>query len=169
VLALLHQPPRRQLSITAIYEAVLVCSIGTLRVICTVLHAPVTAIPARLHEHQMTVIFHQLFNLDRSVDNNAQEHGVNKRSVRKWRLNWKLFGSPRPPRHCKIGRPRVCSLAQEDALIQHINENPSIYLDEMTWFLYDCFGVKSGILTVFELLARYGWSRKKASKLAAQP
>jgi transposase len=80
-----------------------------------------------------------------------------------------LFRTPRPPKGSrKQGRPRICSLAQEDALIKHINEDPSIYLDEMAWFLFDCYGLKPGVTTVFELLARRGWSRKKASKGAAQ-
>lgn len=124
--------------------------------------------PAALPAHEMTVIFHQLFNLDRSPSDIAQEHCVDVRSVRRWRLNWQLFGIPRPPRHCKMGRPRLCTPAQEESLLQHINEDPTIYLDEMAWYLFNCFGVKLGISTVFDILARHGWNRKRATKLAAQ-
>jgi transposase len=124
--------------------------------------------PAALPLHEMTIIYHQLFNLDRSPTWIAEEYGVGVRVVRKQRQCWQLFGTPRPPKGRKQGRQRICSLAQEDALIEHINEDPSIYLDKMAWFLFNCFGVKPGVTTVFDILARRGWRRKKASKVATQ-
>jgi transposase len=139
---------------------------------CTITRSYARALvtmPLALPVHLMSLIFHQLFDLGREPKDVAQEHGVTPRAVRRWKQNWRLSGTPRAPKGgCKTGRPRVCTPMQEESLFHHINEDPSIYLDEMAWYLFDCFGVKPCIATVFNILTRDKWSRKRATKLAAQ-
>lgn len=125
--------------------------------------------PSALPDHEMTLIFHRLFNLDWDPLEIAQEHRVTVRAVRRWRKNWQLFGTPRPPRGCcKMGRPRICTLAQEESLLQYISDNPSVYLDEMAWYLFDCYSLRPKVATIFNILSRHNWNRKLATKLAAQ-
>jgi transposase len=132
---------------------------------CTITRSYARALvtmPLALPVHLMSLIFHQLFDLGREPKDVAQEHGVTPRAVRRWKQNWRLSGTPRAPKGgCKTGRPRVCTPMQEESLLHHINEDPSIYLDEMAWYLFDCFGVKPCIATVFNILTRNKWSRKR--------
>lgn len=109
--------------------------------------------PTALPTHTITVIFHQLFDLGRDVRSIAKEHSVSERAIRKWRLNWQVLGSALLSKGvCKTGRSRCYTLAQEKALIDYINDDPTIYLDEMAWFLFDYFGVRLSIASIFRIL-----------------
>jgi hypothetical protein len=112
--------------------------------------------PVALPAATMAVIFHQLFDLDLTPKEIASHHGVSERAVRKWRLNWGLFGAPLPPKGgIRVGRERACTMEQELALIEWLNTKPTAYLDEMAWFLFDCYGVRPPRSSVWRILHRH--------------
>nr|OQO13167.1 hypothetical protein B0A51_17666 [Rachicladosporium sp. CCFEE 5018] len=96
--------------------------------------------PPPLPDHVMERIYHQIFHLEMTPAEVAVDNSVSVTGVRKWRQNWELFSVPRPPACSAIGRPTTLTRAQEDLVMEYLNEHPSAYLDEVVWYIYDNFG-----------------------------
>jgi transposase len=109
-----------------------------------------------------------LFDLGWTTHTIAKDLNVSIRQIYKWKSNLELFGTLTPPPLSVIGRPRTLTTAQEDALLQYIEECPTVYQDEMSWFIYDEFELSISEASICRILKRRKWSRKAAKRRALQ-
>ncbi|KAJ9657193.1 hypothetical protein H2201_008274 [Coniosporium apollinis] len=90
---------------------------------------------------------------------------VSETTIYRMRLNLELFGNPYTPQTVIRGRPKLLTVAQEDALIEWIKSQPTTpHLDEMAAWLDQQFGTKASLATVYRTLERAGFSKKDAVK-----
>ena len=50
----------------------------------------------------------------------------------------------------------------------YLFERLTALLDEMQWFLFDCFSIEISVTNIYRGLKRAGWSRKKTARRALQ-
>lgn len=98
----------------------------------------------------------------------AEQAGVHRSTVHVIRTNFEVFGRPYPPPLTKMGRPRALTTAQEDWIELFLEENPTAYLDEVALAVWDVFEIDVSLATVWNVLRRRNWSRKKVRAFAAQ-
>ncbi|KAK6432810.1 hypothetical protein LTR95_011019 [Oleoguttula sp. CCFEE 5521] len=79
----------------------------------------------------MAKIYTQRFVVHRSVKEISAQHGISKRAVRKWRQNWELFGTPRPPTGGVGGSKIILTRAEEELVLDYLGDRPIAYLDEV--------------------------------------
>ena len=106
-------------------------------------------------------------DLGLSLTDTAKRTGVVRQTVATLRTNYEVFGTPYPPPAMGRGRPRALTAAQEDWVEAYFEEHPSAYMDEACLAIWDHFGVDIVPSTVWRLLQRRNWSRKKARVFAA--
>ena len=76
---------------------------------------------------------------------------VSTRSISRWIFNVSIYGDVVPPKSPLKGRPRVCRPGTLDRLTKFLLENPTVYLDEVQFWL--C--VEEGILISTSTIHRY--------------
>ncbi|KAJ8108352.1 hypothetical protein OPT61_g8235 [Boeremia exigua] len=89
-----------------------------------------------------------------------------RNTVRRIELSMDLYDTPYPPHSMVRGRPKLLLMAQEQALLQFVQEKPSAHLNEMREYLIDNFNVLVGEGTIYRTLRKAGWSRKVALRHA---
>ena len=121
------------------------------------------AMPTALPDAVMAQIHNHLFVLETDSATISKEFNVSERAIRKWRKNWQLFGTPRPPSTgAKKGRPRTYTEEEELGLLAYLKDHPDAHLDDMCKFLSDTYDKKAAISTIWDILQRHGWSRTEA-------
>lgn len=93
--------------------------------------------------------------------------GLSVRQVRKMRRNWEMFGEVVKPK-LGAGRPKKICQLHNQALLEYLEERPTVYRDEMAWFLWDEFDLIVDESTISRALKQLGWNRKKAVRIAKQ-
>ncbi len=66
------------------------------------------------------------------------------------------------------GRPRKLNRIHQQALLEYLEQRPTAFQDEMSWFLWDQFQLVVAESTISRALKRLGWNRKKAVRIARQ-
>jgi len=93
--------------------------------------------------------------------------GCSDRAIRRIRSNILHFDSTKSPPNGG-GRPRRMTHLMLDAVCERLIEKPSMYLEEMSIFLFDEFYVLVTPSTISRALARVGWSKKAARQIARE-
>ncbi|KAF2177471.1 hypothetical protein K469DRAFT_807677, partial [Zopfia rhizophila CBS 207.26] len=89
-------------------------------------------------------------------------------TVYRIRLSLDLFGTPYAPRTVRQGRPARLTRFHEDELLNYLEYTPTAQLDEMQNFLLDKHEISCSISTIYRVLQRRNWSRKKTQRRAAE-
>ena len=105
---------------------------------------------------------------DDSTASIATELGVTARTVRRWRLSFDLFGEAYAPSFTTKGRPRALTVAQERWLLDYLDDQPTVYLDELSLALHDAFDIEVSPRAVWDYLERNQWSRKVTHRRARE-
>ena len=84
------------------------------------------------------------------------------------KTNLELFGTFYPPAFNRIGRPRALTNAEEQWILDYLDDQPTAYMDELALGIWDEYQVDLNPSTVLRVLQRHGWSRKVAKEIAKQ-
>jgi len=100
--------------------------------------------------------------IDRGLSDKDIAFRLNISSNQVWKMkrNLRLYGTIAIQPTSIQGRPRLLTLAMEDALLQYFMDRPISYLDEAAWFIYDEFEVIISPRSIYDVLKRRKWSRK---------
>lgn len=93
--------------------------------------------------------------------------GISVRQLRKMPRNCEEFGEVVRPQ-LTSGRPRKLNRIHQQALLEYLEQRPTAFQDEMSWFLCDHFQVVVVESTIWRGLKRLGWNRKIAIRIARQ-
>jgi transposase len=103
--------------------------------------------------------------------NNSQiyrQTGVSQRCTAKKRRSLEHWDQPYAPTCVKIGRPSTLRDIHRRRLREYLEGRPQAYLEEIRdWFL-DEFDIEVSVSLVFRELKKMQWSRKVATKRAAE-
>lgn len=88
-----------------------------------------------------------------------------QRSSRNVRSHLRMFGGESPPMH-PGGRPPSITPPMLEALLEHLVEKPSLYLDEMAVFLQHEFDIAVSPSSIERTLSSAGWTKKTARNRA---
>ena len=92
---------------------------------------------------------------------------ISVRQLRKMRRNWEKSGEVVKP-HLASGRPKKLNRTHH-FLPQYLEQRPTAFQDEMSWFLWDEFQLVVVESTISRALKQLGWNRKKkAIRIAKQ-
>lgn len=94
--------------------------------------------------------------------------GVNVRQIQKMRKSWTQYGDVVAPKLTIGHRPRKLTEFHEEELLKYLEEKPTAYLDEISWFLFDEFSISIDESSIGKCLKRLGWSRKSVKRVALQ-
>jgi transposase len=94
----------------------------------------------RLAASQLKFIRDMICSGSLTTSQMAEAAGCSKRSIINIRSNLRLFGNVQAPPNGG-GRPRIITPTMLDALRNHLQERPDLYLDEMVDFLWEEFHV----------------------------
>jgi len=94
---------------------------------------------------------------------------VSTRSISRWILNVSIYGDVVPPKSPLKGRPRVCKPTTLDRLTEFLLGNPTVYLDEVQFWL--C--VEEGVLISTSTIHQYqkhvlGFTNKHVTRTAIE-
>ena len=94
---------------------------------------------------------------------------VSTHSISRWILNVSIYGDVVPPKSPLKGRPRVCKPNTLDRLTEFLLGNPTVYLDEVQFWL--C--VEEGVLISTSTIHRYqkhvlGFTNKRVTRTAIE-
>lgn len=98
----------------------------------------------------------QLLESGRDEESIEKETGVSDRTIRRWKLELERTGRIGKPPEARTGRHRVLSVEVEQALIDHVKENPDLSVDEMLWWLYEQHKIVVGTRTIRRVFERKG-------------
>src|SRR5258706_9035321 len=76
---------------------------------------------------------------------------VSTHSISRWIFNVSIYGDVGPPKSPLKGRPRVCKSSTLDRLTKFLLKNPTVYLDEVQFWL----SVEEVILISISTIHRY--------------
>jgi len=76
---------------------------------------------------------------------------VSTHLISRWIFNVSIYGDVGPPKSPLKGRPRVCKSSTLDRLTKFLLKNPTVYLDEVQFWL----SVEEGILISISTIHRY--------------
>ena len=93
---------------------------------------------------------------------------VSDRSIRRWGSNFDTYGSVIPPSLHPLGRPRILSDEEREALLAHVRANPDLFLAEITHYAHMVFGKRISASAVDRVLVRAGVTYKKLHRRAAE-
>jgi transposase len=96
------------------------------------------------------------------------ETGVWGASIRSKRRSLAYWGQPYAPACIKLGRPTTLRERHRTLLREYLTGRPHAYLEEIQQWLLEELGVEVSISLVWRELKRMNWSRKIASKKAAE-
>lgn len=96
----------------------------------------------------------------------AQEVNCHKRTVERIRENMLLYCSPFTPSQRRMGRPRRTTLAQEQALVQFVEQQPWATQPEMMRFLWEEWELPIHQSTISRILKKHRVSLKKGERKA---
>ena len=114
----------------------------------------------RLSSSQRTLI-DNMIEADRFSNNQiAAAAHTTDRAIRRIRRNIRVFGQMSAPIN-KPGMPAILRPQMVEALLDHLNEKPELYLEEMAWFIWDEFKEVVSTSTISRALAKAGWSKKQ--------
>lgn len=97
----------------------------------------------------------------------AEAAECSEQTIKNIRRNLRLFGSVHAPKN-RIGRRRSVTPLMLEALCDHLLEKPTLYLDEMTIFLWDEFQILATTSSIRRALLSKGWSRKISQQKAKE-
>ena len=103
--------------------------------------------------------------------NNTQiqlQTGVARECTAKKRLNLQQWGQPYAPTCVKIGRPSTLRDIHRRRLREYLAGRPQAYLEEIKDWLLEEFDILVSIALVYRELKKMRWSRKIATKKAAE-
>lgn len=95
----------------------------------------------------------------------AEAASCSTRTVKTIRANLSRFGSTTAP-YARLGRRARLTAPMVDALCEHLEEKPDLYLEEMVVFVCDEFGVLVAPSTISRALTSRRWSRKATRRVA---
>lgn len=98
----------------------------------------------------------QLLESGRDEESIEKETGVSDRTIRRWKLELERTGRIGKPPEARTGRHRVLSVEIEQALLDHVRDNPSLTVDNMLWWLYDQYEIVVGTRTIRRVFERKG-------------
>jgi transposase len=84
---------------------------------------------------------------------------VSTQQINKMKRNLKKFGTVTPLESRRGPKP-LLSVEMEDDLLCFLSQKPTVYLDEMKWFLYDEHAVLISVQAISDCLRRRKWSHK---------
>lgn len=122
--------------------------------------------PHPLTNDQHRLLYHLLFETELSITGIHRFTGIARSCIYNKRLSWELFGTPNPPPSVLRGRPARLNNEQVDRLLEYLDGQPSAYLDEMAWFLFDEYDVAVGPTVIWRSLRERKWSRKVTKQRA---
>lgn len=93
---------------------------------------------------------------------------VSYTTVLKIRRNLKIWKQPICPPLIVRGRPSKMTCAMSNVLSNFLVEKPSLFIDEMVWFLYDEFDVLLSNDTVKRWLRKHKYTKKLVQRRAAE-
>lgn len=122
------------------------------------------------HKLAPTTLQAVLNRIDGGLNNSQieRETGVMRRHVARFRRNIQYWGQPYPPECVKLGRPRRLRQVHRTKMLEYLNGRPQAYLEELRDWLYDEYDLAVSLLTIHNELKRAKWSRKVATKRAAE-
>ena len=90
----------------------------------------------------------------------AKAAHITDHSIRSIHHNIRIFEQASAPVN-KPGRPADLTKEIIEALLHHLYEKPELYLEEMTWFIWDEFKVITSISSISKALHEVRWSKKQ--------
>ena len=93
---------------------------------------------------------------------------VSMRQLQKMKYNWTHFEKMTLSVIFIEHRSRKLSQYHELKFLNYLKNRSHVYLNEMTWFLFDEFEIVVNEITINRVLKRLNWNRKKIIKQAAQ-
>jgi transposase len=108
------------------------------------------------------------------IDNNyapediCEIFGISQASLRRWRQNIELHGTPIPPPSLILGRPRTLTTRITHDLYTLIEDAPDMFLDEIQDWLALAHDVRLSRTALFENIRDAGISYKLLRKAAAE-
>lgn len=97
-----------------------------------------------------------------------RQTGVVVNTTRKYRRNLEAWHQPHAPRCVDLGRPSTLLNIHRQRLLEFLNGRPHAYLEEVRDWILDKFGILVSISLVYRELRRMKWSRKIATRRAAE-
>ena len=108
------------------------------------------------------------FEQGRSNEWIAAKRVVHPRTVARYRHCWESFGDPYVPSFC-TGRPRLLPDEAIETIREYLIWNPDAYLNEISWMIWDDFGIQASNQTIGRaILHDLNITRKKYYRIAAQ-
>ena len=95
----------------------------------------------------------------------AQEVHCHVSTVYRMLENLFIYGTPSKPHFRTTGRPSKITIAAEKGLLHDLKERPWLSQTEMTWYLWEEWGLNIHRSNVSRLLKKVGWSRKKGQRV----
>ena len=98
----------------------------------------------------------------------AAKRIVHPRTVARYRHCWESFGDPYVPSFC-TGRLRLLPDEAIETIREYLIWNPDAYLNEISWMIWDDFGIQASNQTIGRaILHDLNITRKKCHRIAAQ-
>jgi transposase len=97
----------------------------------------------------------------------AESAECDRRTVSTIRKNLRLFGTPGTP-SVHIGYQPTVTPYMIDVLLDHLNEQPGLYLEEMVGYLYYQSRAWVSKYSVQRALTRWGWTKKQMRRKAQE-
>lgn len=96
----------------------------------------------------------------------AIAHEIHRHVATKYRDQKNLFTyeSISAPRRRQLGAPRKIPKTAENSLIEYLNRHPWANQKEMSWFLWEEWGILVHQSTIPREIAKRAWSRKKSQR-----
>lgn len=120
-----------------------------------------------LEPWQRTKIVHMIRSKKFTPSQIAKSMGCDRRSVSTIRKNLRVFGTAGTP-SVQAGCQPTVTPYMTDALLDHLNEQPGLYLEEMIAYLEYQFGTRVSKYSVQRALARQGWTKKQIRQKAQE-
>ncbi|KAJ5216904.1 hypothetical protein N7468_009912 [Penicillium chermesinum] len=117
---------------------------------------------------QRNMIVHMINSKSRlTTSQMAKLAKCSERSITNIRKKMRLFGSSNPPTIVPGPPPSITPMMQ-DALCDQLAESPSLYIEEMTKFLWDEFNIAPSSSSIQRALSRVGWTKKTTRQKAKE-
>jgi transposase len=126
------------------------------------------AMAPRLPEATLERLRYLLFETDAPIGSIHERLGIGRTTVYEIRLSYELFGTPYLPAAVRRGRPPILSNEEVFKLLLYLEDRPTEYLDELAWYCYDEFDKVIAPQTIWDVLKRQRWSRKRCKERAAE-
>lgn len=90
-------------------------------------------------------------------------------TVRRWEHRLQMYGSLKPPRPSRTGRPRRIHTAATESLLQYLRQFPLAQQDELAAHLKESWGITVNQSTISRLLKKHGITHKHGQRVVQPP